>query len=79
MIYYIYEFDKKTKQGVLNSDNELEVKDSVPKGSKYWILNKFKNQSNITDENYSGIGTSEILLFAAKDCSNTEATSRRML
>lgn len=71
MIYYVYEFDKQIKQGVLNSDNESDVKYNVPKGSKYWILNNSKYDSSITNKNYSGIGTSKTLFLAGKDCSNT--------
>lgn len=70
MIKYAYKYQNEIKIGILNSDDEKELEDCVPKGSCFWNLNKIE-LANLTTSNYSGIGTSKLMLMVANDAENS--------
>lgn len=67
MIKYAYKNQDKIKYGILNSDDENELKNCIPKGLYFWNLNKI---DKIDVENYTGIGESELMLKVEKDVEN---------
>lgn len=68
MIQYAYLFKNCIKYGILNSDNENELENCIPKGSYFWNLNKLEEIGN---KNYSGVGKSELMLEVENDAENS--------
>lgn len=66
MIEYAYNFNNNIKIGIMNSDNPENLMYNIPKGAKFWNLNEIPLE-NINDDNYAGIGVSELHLMVELD------------
>lgn len=66
MIEYAYKFNNNIKIGIMNSDNPENLMYNIPKNAKYWNLNEIPLE-NINDDNYAGIGVSELHLMVELD------------
>ncbi len=66
MIDFAFKFNDKIKVGVLNSDNPEDLMYNIAKGCKFWNLNVTPLET-INDNNYAGIGVSELHLRVEED------------
>lgn len=66
MIEYAYKFNNNIKIGIMNSDNPENLMYNIPKSAKFWNLNEIPLE-NINDDNYAGIGVSELHLKVELD------------
>ena len=69
MISFVYKLHEKMIKGILVSDNSEILKYNVPTGAKFWNLENMKLE-DITEDNYSGIGVSDLHLKVAEDEEN---------
>lgn len=70
MIYFVYKYKDKLKQGVFISDNKKEIENNIPLNCKYWILDDNISIEDITEYNYNGIGKSTLHLRVLEDEEN---------